>query len=280
LKRKATVTAEPNPRFLLAAMVGIAEPPLPVRQSFDPDKLAELAASMKRDGLINPIALEENGDGYTVMAGHRRFLAARINQWELIPARVWRQGTCAPEAILAAENAEREDVNPAEEAMWLGELLEGRCNGDVDQLCELVHMKRSKVEGRVLLLTGDEEVFRAVQRGEINLAVAAELNRYDDELLRRMRLDAAAKGGATARMVREWRLNDQRLVNVIQSSVEGAAPAANPQQTYAVSSLLCSICGQGDEPHRLRIQYIHDFCEEAAKRFRLAGLADKPEGGA
>jgi ParB/RepB/Spo0J family partition protein len=245
----------------------IDEPDLPVRVTMDPDGLQELAESIKQLGILEPLLLEEHNGRYKCLAGHRRLLAARIARLNLAPAVVWPAGMCDAAAILAHENTYRENVNPADEAVWMQTMLEKDCGGDVDELCARLHQKRAYVEGRLILLRGDEQVFNAVQRGAIALAVAAELNKYSDPTFRHMRLQSAEAGGATARMVREWRRNDEGLIDAYNQAVAAEAGAAPPPPVALEGALLCSICGQGDQPHRLRLQYVHDFCEEGAKRF-------------
>jgi len=94
-----------------------------IRKDIDPESLKELAESMERVGLINPITVRKEGDRYVLVAGHRRFLAARdILKWETIPARVLEEGKDTA-FVQFSENVHRKDLNPVEVAEVVGRAL-------------------------------------------------------------------------------------------------------------------------------------------------------------
>lgn len=240
----------------------IDEPDLAMRETLDSDGLVELAQDIKVNGIIQPLRLHpKDGGRYGIAAGHRRFLAARIADQKLVPAIVKVSSRAEIEAIKIAENSHREEVNPAEEGAYYARLLEELCNGDVDQLCALTRKTRTVVESRLLLLQGDPEVLQAVKNREINLGVASELNQIDDRAARINYLEAARRGGATVRLVREWRSQYERL-KAIQS---GAPPPgehyAPPPPQPAGSSLSCVICDSNAEPYDLQLVYMHGSCQ-------------------
>lgn len=242
------------------------EPENPTRSVIDGEELMELADSLRKVGVLQPLLVEARGGRYRIHAGHRRYLAARLAQLQSVPCRILPTAGVSSYMIRVHENHERAAINPADESLWLWHLLETECRGDVDTLCGLVGMKRGFVEDRLLLREGDPDVFQAVQRGGLTLAVARELNRYKDAGLLRVRLDAAVAGGATARMVRDWRTADDRLAAAIGVAA-GVAPAPAPQPTILVADpLSCALCGSGEDKHELRIVYIHTYCDKVAKR--------------
>lgn len=113
----------PGQRTVLA-VVGLATVrpnPLQPRQHFDPDALTELAASIRARGLLQPIVVKREGDGYLLMAGERRWRAAQLAGLETIPALVRDDD---PLEIAMIENLQREDLTPLEEAEGLGQLIE------------------------------------------------------------------------------------------------------------------------------------------------------------
>lgn len=240
----------------------IDEPDLAMRETYDQAALLALADDIKVNGIVQPLRLAPRGDGrYVIVAGHRRFLAARTIPLQLVPAIVKVSTREEIEAIKIAENSHREEVNPAEEGAYYARLLEELCEGDVDRLCTLTRKTRNVVESRLLLLRGDPDVLQAVRNNEINLGVATELNRIDDRPSLMTYLEAARRGGANVRMVREWRSNYERL----KAMQAGEAPPGEhyvpPPPQPAGSSLSCVICDSNADPHDLQIVYMHGACQ-------------------
>ena len=91
--------------------------PFPVRKYSDEDKEKELAVSIKREGLIEPIVVRPKGNRYEIIAGHRRVQAVRkYTDWKTIPAQIIKVDDLQAMRISAAENFLREDLSAIEEA--------------------------------------------------------------------------------------------------------------------------------------------------------------------
>jgi ParB/RepB/Spo0J family partition protein len=258
----------------------IDEPDVAMRETFDQDALIALAADIRVNGIVQPLRLAPRGDGrYVIAAGHRRFLAARMNDMTLVPAIVKVSTREEIERIKVAENSHREEVNPAEEGAYYARLLEELCGRDVDALCTLVRRTRTVVEARLVLLSGDPEVLAAVRQREINLGVASELNQIDDEAQRRVYLDAARRGGATVRLVREWRSNWERLRALQQGAEPPGEHYVPPPPQPPGSTLSCVICDSNEDPHDLQLVYMHGACKRlflARVLPQLRASADAP----
>ncbi len=94
------------------------------RKNFDEEKLEELAASIERHGLIQPIVLRKLGKGYEIVAGERRWRAARIAGLKEVPCIV-KELTDEENMLLAIiENMQREDLNPIEEAEGIKRMID------------------------------------------------------------------------------------------------------------------------------------------------------------
>lgn len=264
----------------------VDDPELPARETMDEAMLEELARSIGAIGLIEPICVKPVAGRWEVIAGHRRYLASKMAGLVRVPARIYPDDPAIVDAVKLHENTKREDLNAADEAVWFAQLLEGQAGGDVDRLAELVHETRHYVETRLVLLRGDEEIFGALRRREINLAVAQELNKVRHHGQRRNFLEAAIKGGASARMVREWR-NGWERIEAAQSGApagEGETPA--PVEQFAGSSLNCLFCDSSEDPHTLQLVYMHTACRRVIERLfgqSLQGVlrvdAPVPSGG-
>src|SRR5215813_4332321 len=120
----AAGTAQRGQRTVLTVVPLAAVEPNPAqpRKHFAEDKLVELAASILERGLLQPIVIRRHGEGYQLLAGERRFRAARLAGLDRLPA-VVREGGDALEIALI-ENLQREDLEPLEEAEALATLIE------------------------------------------------------------------------------------------------------------------------------------------------------------
>lgn len=93
------------------------------RKQFDEDKLAELAASVREHGVVQPVLVQQQGHNYVLVAGERRWRAARMAGLERIPALVRDLTPGQVVEIALIENLQREDLNPLEEAEAYRQLL-------------------------------------------------------------------------------------------------------------------------------------------------------------
>ena len=147
-----------------------------------------------------------------------------------VPALVFPEGTPTEEAMKCTENLAREKVNPIDEALYFERLFRERCGSDVFALCGLVGKTQSYVEGRLNLLTGYEDVVRALQNNQITLSVAVELNKYKDEGFAKMDLATAIECGYSSRYVARMRTEREQL---FERYPQPAAPAEVPADYQA-----------------------------------------------
>lgn len=268
------------PELRTLALVRIAEPALPIREAMDEQKLAELRDSLIADGLLQPIAVKAvlvcaclntpsmpcphakaaaAGRGeYEIIAGHRRYMAARLAGWAEIPALVFQAGEIAQHAAMLAENIYREDLTTAEEALWFAELMEQKAI-DTDGLAALVHQSRDYVEDRLRLLRGDMEIFHALRAREITFSVARELNKCTDAEHRHMLLDVARKGGHSARVVMGWIAN-WKAGDATAKSAPVAASDAVEQPAVEPYRAACILCDGEHDPYNMDVVHVHKYC--------------------
>ena len=99
--------------------------PYQPRRHFDQDRLAELAASIRAQGLVQPIVVRAQADGrYALIAGERRWRAAQLAELRTIPAIVREVSDQVGVALALIENIQREDLSPLEEAQALKRLID------------------------------------------------------------------------------------------------------------------------------------------------------------
>jgi ParB/RepB/Spo0J family partition protein len=244
----------------------IDDPEVPERETMEERYLAELALSIAEVGLIKKLIVKPVGERYEVVAGHRRIIGCRLAKYSPVPCRVMVGDTVDPLAILVHENAHTEDVNPIEEARFYLRLLNERCENDVDALCIMVRRKREFVEDRLNLLRGWPEVVDTLQLKRISMAVARELNKVSDRGRMLIMLDNARTMGATARQVAEWRKNADAMGPVQMPAIDGdmnGAAAALPSSGFQPE---CLFCGDSEEPHLMKLVYLHGPCERIVMR--------------
>ena len=135
------------------------------RTSFDPEGLSELAASIRRHGVLQPIVVSRSGDGYELVAGHRRVLAARLAGKSTIPAVVRDEVSDRLELALT-ENLQRTDLNAIEAARAYKLLME-TYDLTQEQLAERLGKSRSAVANTLRTLSAPQPLQDAVLEGKI-----------------------------------------------------------------------------------------------------------------
>jgi ParB family chromosome partitioning protein len=136
------------------------------RTNFDADGISELASSIKRHGILQPIVVSRDGDGYELVAGHRRVLAARLAGKTTIPA-VIRDDVRDRLELALVENLQRADLNAIETARAYKLLME-TYDLTQEQVAERVGKSRSQVANMLRTLTAPQPLQDAVMEGKIS----------------------------------------------------------------------------------------------------------------
>jgi ParB family chromosome partitioning protein len=181
-------------RSLLALPIEVVErnPGQPRRQ-FDEQKLAELAASIREHGVIEPILVRRDGRGYRLVAGERRWRAAQRAGLKEIPAIIREASEREAFELALVENLQRTDLNAIEEAEAYQILLTDHSLTQ-DEVASRVGKERSTVANALRLLRLPEAVREAVAEGRLDMGHARAL----------LSLPGAEEIGAVAaRVIRE-----------------------------------------------------------------------------
>lgn len=138
------------------------------RKHFDETALNELASSIKVHGIIQPIVLNEAEDGkYMIIAGERRWRAAKIAGLEIVPAYVRRFTEKQVKEISIIENLQREDLNPIEAAKAIKQLME-EYKLTQEAVSERIGKSRSVIANTVRLLTLPNEVVDMIETNKLS----------------------------------------------------------------------------------------------------------------
>ena len=141
--------------------------PYQPRKVFDKSALEELAASIKTFGIIQPLIVLRSGNRYVIIAGERRFRAARIAGLTSVPCVVRELTPREMREIALIENLQREDLNPVEAAEGIAELIKS-FNLTQDEAAERIGMGRPTVTNLLRLLTLNKEVLELVREGRLS----------------------------------------------------------------------------------------------------------------
>lgn len=153
------------------------------RKTFEREALQTLADSIAAYGVLQPIIVRENGQApgtYEIIAGERRWRASKMAGLSEIPAIVFDGDELKAAQVSLIENIQREDLNPVEEALGYGALIE-RFGLTQDQVAKQVGKSRSTVTNMIRLLELPDEVLEMLKNGEITTGHARALLGLEEE---------------------------------------------------------------------------------------------------
>lgn len=159
--------------------------PYQPRKEFDPEKLTELAVSIKEHGIIQPIIVKKSVKGYEIIAGERRYRASKLAGLDKVPAIVRPFTDEQMAEISLLENIQRENLNPIEEALAYKQLLE-KSHMTHENLSTKVGKSRSYITNVIGLLRLPSEVQELVSKGKISMGHARALSKLesDEEIIK------------------------------------------------------------------------------------------------
>ncbi len=138
------------------------------RKNFDSEALNELAVSIKVHGIVQPIVVNDNGDGtYMIIAGERRWRAANICGLKTVPAVVRNYTDKQVKEISIIENLQREDLNPVEAAKAIKELMD-EYNLTQEVVADRIGKSRSSIANTLRLLTLYPDVLKMVEDSKLS----------------------------------------------------------------------------------------------------------------
>lgn len=168
------------------------------RKDFDEEAISELAESILKHGLLQPIIVKPLSNGrYSIVAGERRWRACRLAELDEVPVIIKETDEQSLMEIALVENLQREDLNAVEEALGYRSLIDA-FGLTQEQVAERMGKSRTAVTNTLRLLNLSEEELDCLRKGEITAGHARALLACGDDALRKQML-AAAKAGASVR---------------------------------------------------------------------------------
>lgn len=144
------------------------------RRDFDEDALNELAESIRKNGVIQPLAVRKVDDGYQIIAGERRWRACRLAGTSHVPAIVLDVDEKAAFELALIENLQREDLNPIEEAQGFQKLMDS-AELTQEEAAQRVGRSRPAVANALRLLTLPKPVMKLVREKKLSAGHARAL---------------------------------------------------------------------------------------------------------
>lgn len=144
------------------------------RRRFAEEELAQLAQSIRENGIISPITLRRRASGYEIIAGERRWRASRLAGLDEIPALVLEADDKKSFELALIENLQREDLNAVEEAEGYRDLMD-KFELTQENVAEKMGKSRPSVANTLRLLTLPEEVIELVREGALPMGHARAL---------------------------------------------------------------------------------------------------------
>jgi ParB family transcriptional regulator, chromosome partitioning protein len=189
------------------------------RKDMNPEKLQELADSIKAQGVIQPIVVRKIGqDKYEIVAGERRWRASQLAGLQQIPVVIKDIDDRATMAIALIENIQRQDLNPLEEAEALRRLLD-EFTMTHQQIADAVGKSRVTVTNLLRLMDLQPEVKKLLISGQLEMGHARAL----------LSLDAAKQVAAAQKIAREG-----LTVRAAEKLVKDAQTEPKPQKTKTI----------------------------------------------
>ncbi len=227
------------------------------RSEGDDEQIQELAASIRRVGVLVPIIVVRKNDSFLLVAGHRRIAAAKAAGLGEVPAIIRESNEAEATEVSFAENFFRRDLSPVEQAAAIRECLDAGIM-KIEQLAKGFHRSEQWVTCQANMTTWAPEILHAIHVKQISVSAARNLAAISDPQYRGFLLHNAIENGATARAtagwLQSWQLSRPPEEAISQAPVDGVIPAvavipqapclfcANVFRTDALNYM--GVCGQ------------------------------------
>lgn len=193
---------QPHEKEIEIAVSDIIPNPLQPRKTFDADKLAELTESIKEHGVIQPLIVRKNNGKYEIVAGERRWRAAKTAKLKTVPVIVREYDNAKMAEIALVENIQRHDLNAIEEAEGIKRLM-NEFGFNQEQAAKKIGRSRTAVTNILRLLNLPAAVREAVSRETLTMGQVRPLLSLENAQEQEKLAQIIAEQGLSARAVEE-----------------------------------------------------------------------------
>jgi len=173
------------------------------RMGYDETHVADLAASIRRIGLLEPISVVADGDCFVIVAGHHRFRACCSAGLEVIPVCVEEAADCVSVERAFASNFFRADLSPVETAAAVCDLYNAGAVG-IEEISRSMNRTVRWVEDQLEMVSWPGDVLELVHERSLGVGAGRCLAQIDDDVYRGFLLKQAVNNGITARTAALW----------------------------------------------------------------------------
>ena len=247
------------------------------RKHFEEDALLELADSIKQYGVLQPLLVRKRKDYYEIIAGERRWRAAKLAGVKEVPVIIKEYTEQQAVEIALIENIQRENLNPIEEAMAFKKLLT-EFNLKQDEVAERVSKSRTAVTNSMRLLKLGEKVQQMIIDDMITTGHARALLAIDDEeqqyLLATKIFDEKLSVRETEKLIKSLK-NPKKQVKVVKTVENAFVYDDLAEKMKQVLGTKVSISPKGNGKGKIEIEYYSD--DELERMFEMITSVQKGE---
>lgn len=233
----------------------IDDPHVAMRSDVHDEDIDQLMRDMKEVGLIEPIVVRKNGERFEVIAGHRRTTAARLLNWIDIEAKVVEANDEQAFQMRAIENLSRHDVNPVDEARFVGEIIR-RQKKTLEEVAKIFNRSKEWIEQRLEIYAMPGYLQEYLGQRRISLGAALWINRIELESRRETYSNWAAINGISVSGAK--RLHDLWAAEGLGAPTDAGTIEAAVQATGKfVAKVKCAACGRDEDVNAMQNIWIH-----------------------
>lgn len=256
-------------------LVKILPPRIQPRLQADDQGIKELAASIQRHGLLSPLTVTPDNEGYRLLAGNRRYQALQRLAAKTAPCNVIEPDPALADEITLVENLIRLQLSPVEEAYAFALYLDSTGQTQ-EELATQLGQERTYVTRRLLLLDLDDITLGALQEGVIGLSQALILRRIEQPSVRERFIQHAHNYGANVRIMNHWVTSYEQEQARAQAANE-ADPQAQTFEPARQTFMACDRCTDATAYDLLRPVYLCPACRQLTASQQALILTQKDQ---
>lgn len=193
------------------------------RKNFNDEKLQELSGSIEKYGVLQPILVRKEGVLYKIIAGERRWRAAKMAGLTMVPVNIKEFDDRTGKEVALIENIQRENLNAVEEALAYQSLI-SEYGLTQEEVAKRVNKNRSTIANSLRILKLNKDVIEYIKEGKLSEGHARALLSIEDETLREKMAKRAMEEGLTVRdiekLVRLEKLSSARKEKTAQNNTD------------------------------------------------------------
>lgn len=245
-----------------------------VRESQDDDHVVELAMSISKHGLLQPVVVKRLANGrYQLEAGFHRLAAFCRLQRTHIPAHIKDDETGSVKSIALIENIIRRDMTLAEQVKAVN-ILHQEEKLSPSQICDLLGKGREWVDRRLMIPNLPEDLKQELMEGTISISHAEIIARIEDDSVRALLLNQVRLNRLSARETNDLANLYQQTPNV-QEAIEAGITKAQEIQKVTSYTRRCDVCGDISRLDDIRFPAVCHLCLDFIQRVQLEHAAQK-----